>query len=44
MFLAHFGGTSLDVLLKWNIRKLYMWHQRAVKLYNKMNSTDKNEE
>jgi hypothetical protein len=44
MFLAHFSNTGLDVLLDWKLNKLGVWYERAVKLHNKLNSTEKEEE
>jgi hypothetical protein len=37
MFLAHFTGTPLGVLLEWDLDDLYYWHVEAVKLHNKLN-------
>lgn len=39
MFLAHFTGTELDVILNWNITQIYFWHNQAVKLHNQLNES-----
>ena len=40
MFLAHFSGTGLDVLLDMPANELKEWYEEAIKLHNSMNRTD----
>jgi len=40
MFLSHFSGTSLNVLLDMPSDEIHEWYVEAVKMHNKMNSTD----
>jgi hypothetical protein len=40
MFLAHFSGTPLNVLLEMPSNELRDWFDEAISLHNRMNSTD----
>lgn len=36
MFLAHFTGTDMQMILNWPVRKILFWYNEAAKLHNKL--------